>query len=406
MKPAACVLPAVLALMVFAPLLPAQVRYQEPGPVVRKAVGNTVLADPFPGDSALAPTLVTLKLGQRPWREALEELGRQAKVEYTFNTPARWEPTLVEIDLEKQPYLEALRQIAAQGGIHIHPMPCPSFRPIRGNPLQSTGGNLPATVWCISGPFCYVVRSIEHQIDLPGRQDRLSVELMLDCEPKMHVLAWPREVEQLEAVDEKGNSLVPVVAPATQPREIALQKQREQERAAKRIPHWSDPKSYYMAITLAYPKQDAGKRIAKLKALAPWWIQTQSETLELEDPAAMQPLTREIGGVEVTVSPMVQKNDSWIIQLSFKRTTLPAEQWAERAFALSAIRPMLAMDNDEWKWPIENDFKLAGDQASRAYSVYASTRGPALQPKKLVVAVPLEVRRVMVPIELTDLPLP
>ena len=350
-----------------------------------KAQANVLIVDAFPGDKDLAPTLVSMDVKNVTWIDALQRLDSLTDSHHDTRTAPAMAPANVTLKLDKVPMMEALFQIMGQGAVRAEPMPVPTPSVFKGNGIQEPLGRPSSPIWSISGPFSFMLQAVEHKIQLGTKdEETLTILIQGDMEPRLHLLREAEAITLTEAIDDKGQSLLP-----PKPNGGA--------------------QNLLMETRLECPAGGVGKRITSLKGKVNYALQTKSETVEIDLTKFNEPLVKEIGGVEVTVAPPTGPTAGGFqsFALSFKRTTLPAERWADHAKALAAAKPLLILEKGpETKWPSGRDSKTQGDVLTRSWEFYPAPAAGAVPASKLVLTIPIETRVVTVPFAFKDLPLP
>jgi hypothetical protein len=378
-----CFFAACLLIWLIVGVVPAA----EPPRLTVKSQANVLLADPFPGDADLAPTLVSLDLRAVPANDAIHALEKAAgtagpAVTYMLNT-SRQAGVPVTLKLDRTPLQEALLQIAGLGSMHINDMTIPRSSLYAGESIQDAAETLPARIWSVSGPFCFTFQALEHEVRLatPGStpDELLILHILADMEPRLRPLRAPERWTITEIVDEKGNSLMPA-----RPADVFVQ-------------------DLHLRAHLKYPA-DAGKRIASLQASMTIALATKLARIDLETSTLAEPFVKDAGGYEVIVPPPERKTDAMLFSLQYHRTAMDADKWKEFLPSLLPSRPAMLAENGEQLWGLERDPKIAGDTATRVWEFHVSSKSPV--PPKFILGVPTEVRVVTVPFAFKDLPLP
>lgn len=395
----------------------AVIRPSTPGPLplFRPMSGTPAPAVPGLEDNVrLGATLVTLHV-KGPLLEVLGELARAGNLRIAATEPGLFHrPDLPEIrlDLDKQPLLEAIYQLCAQAGLQMQQVeaaaqddaPEAASQPAgQGGPAPKPGSKAKIVLalnsiergmgpWTVRGPFVYQVCQVWHRQPLAGDgEEFFRMALTAQFEPKLHVVAGPGLFELKEVVDDKGNSLLPK-APPRNPG--GWQMADGQRGTLMEIP-----------VKLAYPKDNAGRRIARFRAIDHVILTRATETVELPFPLTGE-VRKDVGAMSLTVSSGVGgSSDSVYFNLQQgNRNSFDWEQIKKGALGTQASLSA----NGQALYQINKNQTKEGDDFIAWTIMWSSMGGRAetSQPDKLTIHVPVDVKNVDVPVAFDDLPMP
>src|SRR3954469_13992589 len=170
-------------------------------------------------DQETGGSIITLHLRDALPRDIYAEVSRQCGTELLPAEPNLWDAHPWQrqtVDLDQQPFWAAMKQLQAKTNIELAQWG-ETLRLVEhnGGDVQTRGPSQ------ISGPFLIIANHVDRSqsIDLaagdpetktyPAAEKQFSVQLAVFAEPKLRVLQAPMAAHIEEAVDDKGNSLVP-----------------------------------------------------------------------------------------------------------------------------------------------------------------------------------------------------
>jgi hypothetical protein len=335
-------------------------------------------------------TLVTLSLKNVTAREAFAELGRQAKIKMDVSDLQRVDEPRFSIELKQKPFWQAMRELCVKTGLQPE---------VRGDPPQIVVDSL-STRWSQRpssghGAFLVVADRIErdYKVDLAKPEElhhRFILQLTAFSDPKLLVLKNAREVKLEEAVDERGNSLLPPVAGDYAPESSEYQ----------------TPWEWRLFAKLNHPT-GAGNRIARVRGSAQFMVRTQHQTWELPQIMTVQNATRVIGGSRLTIEGLSRNEEGFTLRIR-GQGPLCGIVPAGMSEQFEAIRRSIRLvDNHGRAFAVD----FAGGSGREDWS-YLFTFKPTpaqdatAEPAKLIWEVPTEAKFVVVPFEFVNLPLP
>jgi hypothetical protein len=335
-------------------------------------------------------TLVTLSLKNVTAREAFAELGRQAKIAMDVSDLERQDEARFSIEITQKPFWQAMRELCVKTGLQPE---------IRGDPPQIVVDSL-STRWSRRpasghGAFLIVADRIErdYKVDLAKPDElhhRFILQLTAFSDPRLLVLKNAQEVKLEEAIDERGNSLLPPTSGDYLPESS----------------EYSTPWEWRLKAKLHHPP-GAGNRIARLRGSAQFMVRTQHQTWELSQVMTVQNATRVIGGCRLTIEGLSRNEEGYTLRIRGQGPlcgVVPAGM-SEQFEAIR--RSMKLLDNHGRAFAVD----FAGGSGREEWS-YLFTFKPTpaqdatAEPAKLIWEVPTEAKFVVVPFVFENLPLP
>jgi hypothetical protein len=335
-------------------------------------------------------TLVTLSLKNVTAREAFAELAKQAKIQVDVSDLEREEEPRFSIELTQRPFWQAMHELCVKTGLQPE---------VRGDPPQIVVDSL-VTRWShrpVSGhgAFLIVADRIErdYKVDLAKPEDlqhRFVLQLTAFSDPRLLVLKNAQEVKLEEAVDEHGNSLLPV----------------QTEEYAPESSEYRTPWEWRVFAKLHHPR-GAGERIARLRGSAQFMVRTEHQNWELSQIMTVQNATRMVGGSRLIIEGLSRNEEGYTLRIR-GQGVLCGIAPAGMTEQFEAIRRSIRLlDNNGRAFAVD----FAGGSGREEWS-YLFTFKPTpaqdatTEPAKLIWEVPTEARLVTVPFEFRNLPLP
>jgi hypothetical protein len=338
-------------------------------------------------------SLITLHMKDAPAEAVYSEIARQAMVRMAPPAGSSLVPN-VSIDVEQQPFWRVIHQLAGQTGLAPAPMSAGFEREIRliGNPGWAKARS------CISGCVLFIADSVSfnqsfNYISQQQTQSSISLRITAYVDPKIEVL----ELVALhldEAVDENGNSIL-----------INLKYGEALSGGT------GPPGPLSGSIRLAY-SPEIGKRIARLKGSARFALCTKRETWEVADirnakdvVRKMSPGTYTIRGLESQAdSPSAYNLTIEIEQAGGTRSLSPLTRY----YVLNPGLRLLDADGQAYRSGGGGGGTAGGGPLRYTFGF----RDPANEgqklgpPARLIWNIPVEMKELVVPLELNDLPIP
>jgi hypothetical protein len=330
-------------------------------------------------NSKTSPTLVSASLKHVTAREAFKEIAKQAGVRVDVSDLEREDEPRFSMDITPRPFWQAVRDLCLKTSLQIDSLP---------------------TRWCnrpasVHGPFLVVADRIErdYKVDLAKPDEpehRFRIQFTAYSDPKLLVLKNARETKLEEAVDERGNSLLP-------PTEEEF------------IPESSDyrgPWEWKLSAKLHHP-EGAGQRIAHLRGSAQFLVRTQYETWEISQVMSVQNATRVIAGTRVTIEGLSKSDEGYTLRIRGQGALcgLVSPGLADQFEAIR--RSIRLLDQNGRTFAVD----FAGGAGREDWS-YLFTFKPTpaqdatAEPCKLIWDVPTEAKFLVVPFDFKNLPLP
>lgn len=364
-------------------------------------------------DAAGGPTFVTLHLKDAAPQDAFEELAKQAGAKLETEPPGLLradDAPRVTIDADRQPFWDVMRRLCASCGVR---------------PERSGGGKLALSAddgsWgrrphVTSGPFLVtasellVTRTVRFGADAKapdpkaaanavapadGVRDHAQLQVEALFEPKLYAMSWSVG-DVVEAADDAGHSLV--LPRGAEPRRRAVY-------GGTRAGEWES------TVWLGVPPRDRpGARLARVKFLSSFSVQTGVETLEVPNILTAKDVERVAGPARVVVKGVTRVGSD---QYELAVASYPAgDVQAWRAVQAGQFRrgPRLLDANGR-------ELMSGGGSSTMSATEYTSqlrfTGDPVgaaanlpREPARLVWDLPTGVRQVQVPVEFENLPLP
>jgi hypothetical protein len=356
---------------------------------------------------------VTLHLKDVAAADAFAQLAAQAGAPLASDPPDLLKKISkpVSLDADRWPYWQVMQSLAAQTDLEVSGV-------TRHNREMGLGLTRGGTDWmdkpvALSGPLLIRADGLTRVSTIRLRPPRdanveFAISLTAFAEPKLRVLDYSEVVRLVEAVDDKGNSLIPPPdANGVTPNIDVFGNHHE-----------GNPGRWNLGATLHYPK-GAGTRIARLRASAAVVVQTRAAVLDVPIAEAAS-FSRTLAGLRVQRRSV----DSGKCELSvFRDGRDDAERYAARMQLLAGqaqlfdaggrvvARSQGGVEAEESADNDKLDVRLRFiREPSPAEDVKPGKRKAAAtappEPARLVWEFPAESRELSVPFEFRDLPIP
>jgi hypothetical protein len=345
-------------------------------------------------NALVGPSTLTLHFKDARPRDVFAAIAKQARCEFPTTPPNLWEQNPgapVTVDVERVDFWTAFKDVCQKTGCY----------PTQGGmdrrmTLQQNPG---ATYWngpsVTSGPFLVVANRIHraNSVDLTNPaavQHEFTLALSTFVEPKIRVVQANFYADVDEAVDDRGNSLVPT------DRIYGTMSSGQQWmwNATARL-HYPDP-------------PNAGTRIARLKGNLKFQIQTRSETLEIPEILTARNVTKRIAGRRVVFKELKKTGEQYEVQLTIHRDGLSDREWNATQNPGYSIR-LLDRDGHALAangWGSSSGGPTMTYTVNYTRTVWNGQRNTVGEPHRLVWEIPTETRDVSVPFEFKNLPIP
>ncbi|HEY7117932.1 MAG TPA: hypothetical protein VH475_15200 [Tepidisphaeraceae bacterium] len=348
------------------------------------------------GDVTRATT-VTLKFDKAPQKDVFDQLARQAGQEFVTQPKDLWTASPgapISIDLKDQPFWVAMKEACGKAGISL------KYATDTANPqvvLCRDNQDWTKYPTLASGPFLVSLIGLERQsiVDMRKPNDAqrtFFARFSVFCEPRFRLLRGSLSAKVEQAVDDKGNSLVPKEAAA--------------DARLNFVTSWVYP----IQANLEYPKDGAaaaGTRITTLRASARFVAQTKSQTIEIPDPLTARNVTRDVAGRKIVLKELRRTTEQYEATVSFARgESIPREQWENTTFPGNALRLVDA----DGKTIFSHAFGLGGRSDESTYVFKFPREAPGVsrigKPVKLIWEIPTQTTDLPLTFEFKDLPVP
>jgi hypothetical protein len=216
----------------------------------------------------------------------------------------------ISIDADRQPFWEVMRNLCRQTSLEL--------TEVDGKMLitQDGGGSrITSRHATVAGAFLIVPnqatlgRSVTYDADDPPVQEDFSLQLGAFPEPKLKVLRVSQGLKLQEAVDEKGNSLLPEPA--------AGNKGGIVEDIDFSGPEVGDG-SFMLSIQLKRPKQP-GTRLVRLRGTVGFRMQVESQVIEIKDLKSLKDASRTVNGVRVVFHDLKKEQEQYHVSPAHHR---------------------------------------------------------------------------------------
>ncbi len=344
---------------------------------------SAVPAAPLP-----EPTRVTLTLENAEPGEALTRLTEAAGKTVTARVPNMWDRRAwprVTLSVVDRPLWEVALSIADHLGVTISPV---------GDALTfntSLSDQRMIGLRCISGPFLIVANRIDRSATLTyvkadPRADKFEVSMTVFCEPGVRIVSCPYQMTVVEARDDAGNSLQG--SPASQRRNGATGLMREFD------------------VSLSAPSSEA-RRIASLKGYIDLDVQQTSHEVVVADLGQALGHKQDFGVYTVSVTEVAATQRGRQVVVVIDRGTASDLLWRQVTTGYSNSQPRFTNADGQSLTAVRLGSRgRTTDQ--RAEFTVSIGRGDEAEAGVIAMNWPLpdESRRVRVPIEFKDLPIP
>jgi hypothetical protein len=339
-------------------------------------------------ESRLLHAAVTMHYKDAPLQTVLNEFAWQAGGDLEVRRPAVTgyaQGRTVSIDLDRANFWQALRVLSDASGLHpgvgpqgltLSPLSQRSFIQIDlANRYAREAGGL-----FICPRMSQELSTVFYSGNQQAPPATLNLTIDVIPEPKLHVIGASNFDWLRECVDDKGNSLMP-----------AGVNQRFFRPMARRREWW-----WPLQVTLM-PTRQIGTKIARLRGQLDFTAQTRSETVEIDDITHARDVTKSVGDVTLTVQSCQKTNLNYQLTLTLQGVALGDALLQD--FLSSA-----ELVDDEGQTVRRQSFGTTPTPNGVVINVVFL---PSMtMPSKLRWERTLEQKKLSVPFELDDLPLP
>jgi hypothetical protein len=338
------------------------------------------------------PTRITLHVKDASVMDVLAEISKQAKVRIDFspNQPPN-PPTKVSIDADRVSFWLVMKEICQKTGIG----PSPNSYGISDQIPVTPGSTFAATPGEVNGCF-YITptrASRSHSIDYSNPQNAstyFSLQLSIYIDPKLKVVRSSYQLAIDEIVDEKGNSL-------SGPQ--AMNGSYSSGPSFKRD----------MQVPLTWTPQ-AGNKIARLKGSAEFVVLTKSDVWEIPNPLTAGSVTHDLPFGKCVIKGVSKlPDDQYQVQVAIENSAGLSPQALAIADFSAVQQSLRLVDANGHAWQ-QGGGSGGGGATSRSYQFnYMRNNGgnqAVGDPVKLIWEIPMEMKDLVLPVELRDLRLP
>lgn len=358
-------------------------------------------------------TRVSMKVTDTSLEEVLRQLSRFAGVPIRLNSRAVFgnrgnnaPPERYTLEYNDVPFWTVLRDICEKAAVG----PYNDGQNRRGLTLAPAnfGGNLLLNSPSYSsGPALCLMTNLSRRTQIqfgPGQQPNytFNATMTVMVEPKIRIGSWNAIPTLEEAVDDKGNNLLP------------KDKSQPSRQSTSAVYRQTQNQAGY-TITLDYPADNPGTRIARLRGKATMNVITRSEEIEIGDLGKQQTRTASNGAriVVRSVKPQSQNenNRQWTVQVSYYRDGSDMQRFADMVQG-PCLRLVDAAGND-LRYQPSTRTDANENEASQTLTFFRYNRiegngndTDVTEPAKLIWEVPIDSQELSIPFEFTDLPMP
>jgi hypothetical protein len=336
------------------------------------------------------PTLVTLELNDVSAEEAVEELFRQSGNYFPRHSDeSLWQQAQlgrVTATFKDEPFWVAMREICIQAGLYLNASGDIVLAPLSSSPPGSNDRSDFIFPVSYDGAFIVVVTGLHRNnvadLHLPEtiRRD-VHIRLQIMAEPRVDIIH--REgVQLVEAVDEKGNSLLP-----------RADQRWPQSSSMVHSPGWT------VNMPLHYP-EEAGQRIARLRGSIAVRVQTDYDRIEFENVSSARDVRRVLGDREFGLQELTRPSETEY------RVMVVAPGPVREANDLVRRSRARLLDERGRETPLVRGWPTTSRDGQPAGRFTFARRDDMGEPAKLVLEIPVATRDININFEFTDLPLP
>jgi hypothetical protein len=350
---------------------------------------STGLDEEFPN---LKPTLVTVAIKDTPPKAAAVELAKAMGFKIHMQ-PLGYigdaDLPRVTMQLDKKPALEAFLEFACQTGSRPTIDQWNRLALVEGESDKATG------VWCVSGPFAFIVTGIDRSIPLSKNDTSYGVQdpvlhMEVIAEPRLKILGTPPGLDIEIMQDENANDLAaaPKAGPAVR----------------GGYSYNGRPQMLVFNIPLKIPA-DAGDKIKIFRASGKFTVQTASTPAQFTLSDKTQ--DKNVGAFNVRVGTLIADKNSenqYSIAVTVSRGGATDEAWTDLAPTLPSLQPRLSDDTGNVMQDWGNQVTPGTNTCTYTLRVYRQSTQPI--PSTLTVDVPTEIKQVTIPFVFRDLMLP
>jgi hypothetical protein len=358
-------------------------------------------------------TRITLKVKDAPIDEVLKQITRQMGVPIRmFNRAAfgnrgnNAEPQLLTLEYNDQPFWDVMRDLCEKAGVGPYNdgqqrrgmmLAPPNFG---GNQLFNSPSYTSGAALCLMSNLSRNTKILFGPDQQPEYNFNASMTVML--EPKVRIGSWYSSPIMEEAVDDKGNSLLPKDPPSNaSPTVPTAGMYRQSQNQAS------------VSVALTYPAANPGTKIAKLRGKARVNVTTRSELVEVNDISKEQTRKASNGAriVVRSVKPQTENenNRQWTVQVSYYREGSDIQRFMDMVQS-PTLRLVDANGRDLRYQPTarsdNNENEANQTLTFFRYSRNEGNEEDVSEPARVIWEVSIDSKEISIPFEFTDLPMP
>lgn len=355
-----------------------------------------------------APSLITLKLDNAKLDDVLAAMSKQ--VGYSLRPYSReiWkqlgsEPPKISVAFNATPFWDALRDVCQKGQI------APYFDGTPGKqmlfmPTANVGFTPLSCPSSVNGAVMSSLTTLSRQNSVSfgsnnATQSYFNGQMNVMFEPKVRVSGYSYQPLILEAVDDRGNSLLP------------------KEQSANGMNAMNVPQAQIsIGFNLTYPSKNAGTKIVRLRGKNRFSVATRVESVKFNDITDGKEQSQQTpSGRRMTLmslKPQTDNNDGsgrqYVAQVVIYRDGTDQQKFNETASSV-VIR---CMDSEDRELTYQGYQSSAnnGNEAKLSMMFYRRGRNEGGdetgEPAKLVWEVTTDSKDITVPFEFSDIPMP
>ncbi|MGD0463074.1 MAG: hypothetical protein ABSB74_11370 [Tepidisphaeraceae bacterium] len=339
-------------------------------------------------ESNLLHAMVTMHYKDAPLQTVLNEFAWQAGADLEVRQPAVTgyaQGRTASIDLDRADFWLALRAVSDASGLRpwVGPLGltlAPSGQrafvqiDLANRYAREAGGLL------IAPRTCQEFRILNYAANQPVAPATLNLIIDVIPEPKLHVIGVTNMDWLKECVDDKGHSLMP-----------AVMNQRFFRPMARRREWW-----WPLQVTLR-PTPQLGMKIARLRGRLDFTAQTRSQIVEVNDITRARNVTKNVGDLSLTVQSCQKTNLNCQLGLTLQGVALGDP-------VLQDFLSSAELVDDDGQTVRRQSFSTT--PAADGVVINIVFLPSMTTPSKLRWERTLEQKKLSVPFELDDLPLP
>lgn len=340
------------------------------------------------------PSIITLHYHNAPLMQVLLDFARQARADmgiHRRNIQDYAAGRTITIDVDHVSFWKALSAIMDATELRVVPYSPSGFtlEVMGGMGNMFAFGNQIATHGAVAviPQSCQRTRMIDFRTG--AKQDFFSLQLAALIEPKMHVLGATSFGWLKDCVDDRGNELAPVTQRG--PPGISMR------------PMW-----FWPLQTMLTDAPNLGSKIVRLRGELVLTVQSGSKVIDVDDLSKLHDMEVDVRGAAVVLQSFAPAdNNEYRLNISITGPQAQNQfQWQAIFSPDVNLQIRDASDNPVQFRRVQNSFSSPGVMKESIYFSKAGGPGAAAGPYRLHWEVPTETRRITVPFELHDLPLP